>query len=151
MQPDQNHSTCGVMEGSLPGQCAQMVFPYVPKQENVAKVYSQGDGLAAGTLFPGLNLPFHREMKSRMGKENTPLSELMAIDFAIAELGLYLDTHPEDKEAYAMYEGYVRLYQEGKKRYEEQYGPLQQMNTVQFGQYRWLENPWPWEMEGGAK
>lgn len=151
MQPEQNQTTCGVMEGTLPGKCAQMVFPYIPMQESAGQAYSQGEGLTAGTLFPGLHLPFHKEMKACAGRQNTPLWELMALDFAIAELGLYLDTHPEDKEAYAMYENYVRLYREGKKRYEEQYGPLQQMDTVQFGQYRWLENPWPWEMEGGEK
>ena len=151
MQSEQNNAACGAGEGQLPGACAAMVFPYVPMQANASRTYAQGEGLCAGTLFPGLHLPFQKEMKSKMGGQSTPLIELMALDFAIAELGLYLDTHKDDKEAYALYDHYVRLYQEGRKKYEEQYGPLQQTDTTQFGQYRWLENPWPWDGERGSR
>ena len=31
---------------------------------------------------------------------STPLCELMALDFVIRELNLYLDTHPDDREAF---------------------------------------------------
>ena len=148
---DMNQAVCGVMEGTLPGKCAQMVFPYVPMQENASQVYTRSEGLASGTLFPGLNLPFHKEAKARAGDDGTPLWELMAVDFAISELGLYLDTHPSDQEAFALYQKYVQMYQEGKKRYQEQYGPLMQKDTAQMGKYRWLENPWPWDAEGGKK
>ena len=150
MQSD-NNNTCSVMEGQLPGKCAPMVFPYVPMQETNPAVYKQNEALEAGTLFPGLHLPFHREIQSQTGEKYTPLAELMALDFAITELGLYLDTHKDDKEAFALYSDYVRLYREGKERYEKQYGPLQQANTVQFGGYHWLNNPWPWDYEGGKK
>lgn len=71
-------------------------------------------GLAAGTLFPGLDLPFHKELKSRFPAANTALSELMALDFAIDELGLYLVTHAEDQEVLALYWEYIRLAQEGE-------------------------------------
>ncbi len=33
-----------------------------------------------------------------MNCDNTALCELMALSFAITELGLYLDTHQNDKE-----------------------------------------------------
>lgn len=150
MQSD-NNNTCSVMEGKLPGKCAPMVFPYVPMQETNPAVYKQDEALEAGTLFPGLNLPFHRQIQSQNLEKSTPLVELMALDFAITELGLYLDTHKDDKEAFALYSDYVRLYREGKERYEKQYGPLQQANTVQAGSYVWLNNPWPWDYEGGKK
>ena len=47
---------------------------------------------------------------------NTALCELMALDFAINELGLYLDTHREDKEALQLYTNYVTLAKEGRQR-----------------------------------
>ena len=85
--------------GTLPnGCCAPLAFPYVPVQKNDPERYSQQDALRAGTLFPGLNLPFHAQMKTKFPAVNTALSELMALDFAIDELGLYLTTHPEDTE-----------------------------------------------------
>ena len=145
-----NPNTCGVMEGSLPGKCASMAFPYIPMQGSSAERYDQSQALAAGTLFPGLNLPFFKAVKSKMNCDNTALCELMALSFAITELGLYLDTHQNDKEALALYTDYVSLAKEGKKRYEAAYGPLQQTSVTTAG-YTWLNNPWPWELEGGNR
>ena len=148
---NESTNTGGVLDGTLPGKYAGMVFPYVPMQSANPKVYEQTEGLENGTLFPGLNLPFQKEIKSRLSCNNAPLCELMALDFAVAELGLYLDTHKEDREAFALYQKYVALYQEGKARYEKQYGPLEQTSAAQGTSYNWLENPWPWDYVGGAK
>ena len=71
--PNPNPNACGVMEGSLPGKCAGMAFPYIPMQENSAQRYDQTQALAAGTLFPGLNLPFFRAVKSKMNCPNNAL------------------------------------------------------------------------------
>ena len=141
---------CGVMEGSMPGTCANLAFPYIPMQNKNAQRYDAADALAAGTLFPGLNLPFFKAVKSRMNTDNTPLCELMALGFAINELGLYLDTHPDDSEALTLYTRYVQLFQEGRSRYEYMYGPLQQTAVTEAG-YTWLNDPWPWEYDGGKK
>ncbi len=141
---------CGVMEGSMPGTCANLAFPYIPMQNKNAQRYDAADALAAGTLFPGLNLPFFKAVKSRMNTDNTPLCELMALGFAINELGLYLDTHPDDSEALTLYTKYVQLFQEGRSRYESMYGPLQQTAVTEAG-YTWLNDPWPWEYDGGKK
>lgn len=145
-----NPNACGVMEGSLPGKCANLAFPYIPMQGMDTQRYDQSQALAAGTLFPGLNLPFFKAVKSKMNCDNTALCELMALSFAITELGLYLDTHQNDKEALALYTDYVNLAKEGKKRYEATYGPLQQTSVTTAG-YTWLNNPWPWELEGGNR
>ncbi len=141
---------CGVMEGSLPGKCASMVFPYIPMQCSNPERYDQKEALARGTLFPGLDMPFFRAMKTRMSCDNPALCELMALGFAVTELGLYLDTHKSDKEALALYLQYAALAKEGKRRYEEMYGPLQQDNVTEAG-WTWLSDPWPWDYEGGSK
>ena len=139
---------CPEGKGRLPGRCAAMAFPFVAMQGQDPKRYDQREALQQGTLFPGLDLPFHKELKSRFPAANTALSELMALDFAIDELGLYLVTHAEDQEVLALYWEYIRLAQEGRARYEAQYGPLTQ-TTVTEGGYRWLKDPWPWD-EGGS-
>lgn len=145
-----NPNACGVMEGSLPGKCASLAFPYIPMQNPNAERYDQNQALAAGTLFPGLNLPFFKAVKSKMNCDNNALCELMALGFAINELGLYLDTHQSDKEALSLYVDYVNLFKEGKKRYEAAYGPLQQSAVTDAG-YTWLNDPWPWDFEGGKR
>lgn len=145
-----NPNTCGVMEGSLPGKCASMVFPYIPMQEMNPERYDQKEALATGTLFPGLNMPFFKAVKTRMSCENTALCELMALRFALDELGLYLDTHKDDKEALTLYLNYAALAKEGRRRYEATYGPIQQNNATEAG-WTWLDDPWPWDYEGGRK
>lgn len=138
---------CTGKNGSLPGACAPMAFPYISMQDTNPKRYDNREALQRGTLFPGLDLPFHRELKTRFPAANTHLSELMALDFAIDELGLYLTTHRDDQEALSLYWNYVRMGQEGRKRYEEMHGPLLQTDITE-GSFKWLDDPWPWD-EGG--
>ena len=140
-------SGCSAQQGVLPGACAALAFPFVPMQGKNPKHYDRREALQQGTLFPGLDLPFHRELKSRFPAVNNALSELMALDFAADELGLYLTTHADDKEALELYWNYIGLAQEGRKRYREIYGPLQQTDITP-GSYQWLNDPWPWD-EGG--
>lgn len=138
---------CRDADGSLPGRCAPLAFPYVPVQKKNPARYDNREALQQGTLFPGLNLPFHRELTSRFPAGNTALSELMALDFAIDELGLYLVTHADDREALELYRNYIRMAREGRARYEKEYGPLTQTAVTPDG-YAWLNDPWPWD-EGG--
>ena len=101
--------TCGVNNGSLPGLCAPMAFPYVPMQESNPVRYSRMEALETGTLFPGFNLPFKAAIQERTHLANTALVELMALDFAIQELGLYLTTHAADQEALQLYWSYLQM------------------------------------------
>lgn len=148
-ETDAHPRACCDREGSLPCRCAPLAFPYIPMQNNNPKRYEQRQALQRGTLFPGLDLPFHKELKTRFPAANSALSELMALDFAIDELGLYLVTHSDDQEVLELYWSYIRLAKEGRKKYEAIYGPLKQ-TTITEGGYRWLDDPWPWEKEGNC-
>ena len=77
-----------------------------------------------------MNLPFHADMETRFPAANTALSELMALDFAIDELGLYLTTHPRGQEVLALYWSYIKLGREGREKYQEKYGPLLQTDLT---------------------
>lgn len=149
-KPDQNQSNtmnCGVDQGSLPGCCASLAFPFVPMQEPNPVRYSRMEALQTGTLFPGLDLPFKAAIQAKTKMANTALVELMALDFAVDELGLYLTTHANDQEVLQLYWSYIKLAKEGRKKYEAVYGPLSQ-TTITEGGYRWLDDPWPWEKGG---
>ena len=112
------------------------------------KQYDRREALQQGTLFPGLDLPFHRELKSRFPAVNSALSELMALDFAVKELNLYLDTHANDQEALDLYASYIKMAKEGRAKYLAQYGPLNSDDLTPEGGYAWLNDPWPWELGG---
>lgn len=129
-------------EGLLPAM-APLANPYVPFQTENPPVYEARKGIVRGTLFPGLDLPF-MGMVNQKELSITPLTELQTMAFAIQELALYLDTHRDDTEALDMYRSYQKIYSEGKKKYEKEYGPLNHM-SVTGEKYRWLDDPWPWE------
>ena len=78
---------------------------------------------------------------------NTALVELMALDFAIDELGLYLTTHAEDQEALNLYWSYIKLAKEGREKYQQMYGPLLQTDLTPEAGYAWLKDPWPGRKE----
>ena len=141
-------ASCGTEAGTLPGACAPMVFPYVPVQGNNPVRFSRMEALQTGTLFPGLDLPFKKAMQAKNKLANTALVELMALDFAIDELGLYLVTHSDDQEALQLYWSYIKLAEEGRKKYQQMYGPLLQTDLTPENGFVWLKDPWPWEKGG---
>ncbi len=71
------------------------------------------------------------------------LQEIRCLDFAINELALYLDTHPDDQKALCLHRKYCKEVKESKDKYQKVFGPL----TINYpcNKWRWLEEPWPWE------
>ena len=138
-------ASCVSGQGSLPGSCGSLAFPYVPMQGTDPVRYSRMEALQTGTLFPGLDLPFKEAIQAKTKLANTALVELMALDFAIDELGLYLVTHAQDQEVLQLYWSYIKLANEGREKYEKRYGPLTQTTLTPEDGYVWLKDPWPWE------
>lgn len=129
-------------EGRLPA-IAPLANPYVPFQLQNAPKYEPRKALVRGTLYPGLDLPF-MGMVNKNELPVTPLTELQNMAFAIQELALYLDTHRDDQEALDLYRSFQKMYDEGRSAYEKMCGPLNHM-TITEGEYKWLDEPWPWE------
>lgn len=143
-------SGCGDNCGTLP-ECAPLAVPYVPYQQTCPKRYSQADALNNGTLFPGLNLPFHLKVDAR-NVVNGHLAELQALEFVLVELGLYLDTHQGDTEAFELFKQYVALEKEAREKYEAMHGPLFQKAAANEKSWAsWLKDPWPWNYTEGGK
>lgn len=148
---NQNPSACGDACGTMP-DCAPLAVPYVPFQQTGSKRYAQQDALNNGTLFPGLNLPFHLKAEAR-NVCGGPLAEIQALEFVLVELGLYLDTHQGDTEAFELYKQYAAMEKEARMKYEASHGPLFQRSTANSKNWgAWLSDPWPWNFhEGGNR
>ena len=71
------------------------------------------------------------------------MERIKGLNFAIIELGLYLDTHVDDERAICLHRKYCKEYRELTDKYQKIYGPL----TIHFpcNKWRWIEEPWPWE------
>lgn len=123
---------------------APLANPYVPFQQEDAPKYEARKGLVRGTLFPGLDLPF-MGMVNKNELPATPMAELQALNFAIQELALYLDTHREDAQALALYREYQKLYEHCRMEYMRRRGPMNHQHVSETQGYDWLDDPWPWE------
>lgn len=135
--------------GWLPSY-APLALAYIPFQSSAQKRYEPEKALAAGTLFPGLDLPF-MNMVNTPPDAPGPLRELMALDFVLDELELYLDTHRDDEEAFAVYQNYLALAAEARERYVSMCGVLQQTDQLGQDRYTWLSEPWPWDYNDRRK
>lgn len=86
-------------------------------------------------------------MAQMSAKKMKLLEDLQAVDFVLAELTLYLDTHPDDAEVLQQYQETAEKRQEIKSAVETQFGalcrntPLPEQNTP-----GWDEGPWPWQL-----
>lgn len=84
---------------------------------------------------------------SNMGRNNCEreqmLMQIRELNFAVIELGLYLNTHPEDQKALCLHRKYAKELKELMDKYQKVYGPL----SIYYpcNKWRWLEEPWPWE------
>lgn len=71
------------------------------------------------------------------------IMKIRELNFAIIELGLYLDTQPDDQKALCLHREYTKELRDLKDKYQKMYGPL----SIYYpcNKWRWLEEPWPWE------
>ena len=129
-------------EGRLPAS-APLANPYVPFQMEDPPKYEPRKAFVRGTLFSGLDLPF-MGMVNKEEKPVTPMTDLQTMAFVIQELALYLDTHKEDTEALSLYRTFQKMYRDAENAFTADCGPLNHM-TPADGNYRWLDDPWPWE------
>ena len=92
------------------------------------------------------NMPANMPMENDMDRGGCDMrrkmaDEIKALEFAITELALYLDTHKDDERALCLHNRYCKECKELKDRYQKMFGPL----TINYpcNKWRWLEEPWP--------
>lgn len=77
------------------------------------------------------------------------MRKLSEVEFEIAELTLYLDTHSNDDEAIEKYNEALAKHKFLKAEYVNLIGPLTMYDAVSSGKFSWNAEKWPWE--GGIK
>ena len=82
-----------------------------------------------------------------MSEEQLLRKRYYAAQFAVWELQLFLDTHPNNKEAARRLEEHQGRAAQLKREFEEKYGPIGEMGP-NTSRWAWVSDPWPWEKEG---
>lgn len=75
------------------------------------------------------------------------LKQLQSYNFAAYDMLLYLDTHPDDKQAFTLFKSLAEKTKSLKTDYEKKFGPLTPYSVAVSDSFDWLGSPWPWEKE----
>ena len=73
--------------------------------------------------------------------------EIQEVGFALVDLNLFLDSHPDCKMALDFFRDMQMKYAELQAQYEMEYGPLTAFDTNTEQGWTWVKGPWPWELE----
>lgn len=74
------------------------------------------------------------------------LKELMAADFTVIDLHLYLNTHPDDCRAVMLYNAAAQRAAMLRQSFERMFGPIS-MGACSNCPWQWINPPWPWEKQ----
>lgn len=110
------------------------------------------EGLIRGNLFANLYDPYknYKIQKLNPKTESSALkNQWQQYNFALTDLSLYLDLHPNDQNALALYNQYNQILKQIEEKYNSMYPPLSQ-NSIYItknNNWNWLTASWPWEGE----
>lgn len=110
------------------------------------------EGFLRGNMFKDEYVPYKNLTYFKLNptcEKEKMLYKIMALSFAINDLNLYLDLHPDKKYVFDLFKKYVQEKENLCKEYEKSYGPLELTGTT-GPKFNWLDSPWPWENKGGS-
>ncbi len=81
-----------------------------------------------------------------MTKRQILLRKISTYSFAMLDLQIFLDTHPNDEKTLAKIRKYREMLMPLREEYENAYGPLTKSEVT--NNWDWVNSPWPWETEG---
>ncbi|MCD7890688.1 MAG: spore coat protein CotJB [Ruminococcus sp.] len=80
-----------------------------------------------------------------MNKRNMLLNKIRKYDFAIKELNLYLNMHPNCRRALALFDKYRNIKKTAEDEYVQNFGPIVPEQSSDPQHWSWIDDPWPWE------
>ena len=81
-------------------------------------------------------------------REQQLLTMLNQASFAVDDAVLFLDTHPDDRQALEYYQYYRKLRQQALDAYEDEFGPMSRNRVNNTNYWQWIQGKWPWEGGG---
>lgn len=114
---------------------------------NNVNLYSSKDGLILGNMFKD-EFKGYKNYKPNKIIANSEKEELLLkiyeYDFALNDLSLWLDIHPDDNKIYNYFRKYTEELRELVKLYESKYGPME-LDFSDYEKYQWYKGKWPFE------
>lgn len=127
----------------------QSLMP-TPSTNQSGNILDSYEGFKRGNMFGNLYDPYKNykpaELKAGSEREDM-LMQLQELNFAMIDLGLYLDLHDSDRNAINKFNEYQKKEKELCKMFENKYGPLTFDSKEVGNTWTWDNAPWPWEVQ----
>ena len=121
------------------------------QENNNDRPFAPEEAFMLGNYFSSLYVPYCGLTNYPVQPQNPRqacLVQLMMLEFNLHELNLYLDTHPNDKEALQQFQQFRQAVIEARTNYEKQYGPLLVIDVCSSeAPWVWNQGPWPWQRQ----
>lgn len=117
----------------------------VNNSNNYVNLFNHKDGFMYGNMFKNEYDPYKNYRVTKLESDTDKGKLLLKIyeyDFALNDLSLYLDLHPEDNEIYKVFRNYTEEQRKHVDMYEKKYGPMEITESM-YSSYMWDEGPWP--------
>ncbi len=146
----------GSGQGSGQGVLAMASFP----MQEWCEPYDLDTALYQGTVFPCLSKSFFaaedvpcsflkNAAADKLSDRERAMNEISMVGFAVNDLTLYLDTHPDCQQGISLMKKLLHRRYEGLAEYAAKYNPLTQLSIVtgtpDSTKFEWDEGPMPWE------
>ena len=108
----------------------------MPPSQNSVNVRAENDNSS--------NIPEYES-----GSKHEMMNKIREIDFAIIDLNLFLDTHPNCKDALELFTKLAATSKSMKSDYQRKYGPLYASNCHNAVPFEWVSDDykWPWQKQ----
>ncbi len=80
-----------------------------------------------------------------MTEQQKLLHQVQMLTFAVIDASLFLDTHPDSRQALTYFRKQQAALKQAKTDYENKYGPLMIASQSDNEMWDWIDGPWPWE------
>ncbi len=116
------------------------------------KLVSSELGYLRGNMFLKEYVPYKnyqvRKLEAKTNEEAL-LLKLSQMEFALNDLSLYLDLHPNDTAVFNKFREYTNEYKRYLNEFEKTYRPLC-LSSINKDSYEYYKNPWPWDNDAGV-
>ena len=116
------------------------------QEKNNLNLFSPYNGYMLGNAFNDEYVPYknYKVIKDKINNEKDEmLINIGEYEFMAHELNLYLDLHPNDRDALEKFQEYTRKCKELTENYERKYGPLMVSDSILPTPFSWEEGMWP--------
>lgn len=118
------------------------------KQNNV--LTGSYDGYLKGNMFNSLYNNYKNYKPAKLIPNNEQAEKLLNLNqlsFALHDIRLYLDIHPEDRKMLNLFNEYSIKVNDAMNDYESSFGPIRCYTPSDSNLFSWEAYSFPWEME----